>query len=54
MQMRYKLMDDGYTWEEAEALLCEWAEWAADAERDRLAEESLLADDYEGPYGPRK
>ncbi len=39
MQMRYKLIDEGYTWEEAEELLAQWAEDAADAERDRLAEE---------------
>ncbi len=35
------LMDQGYTWEEAEELLSRYAEEQADAERDRAAEESL-------------
>ena len=37
--MRYRLIDEGYTWEEAEARLCDLAEERADAERDRRAEE---------------
>ncbi len=48
MQMRYKLIDEGYTWEEAEELLAQWAEDAADAERDRWAEEDYLRRQEEG------
>lgn len=47
MQMRYKLIDDGYTWEEAEELLACWAEEAADAERDRMAEEYFRQEQQE-------
>ncbi len=35
------LMDQGYTWEEAEELLSHYAEEQADAERDRELEEKL-------------
>jgi hypothetical protein len=35
------LMDQGYTWEEAEELLSRYAEDYADAERDRELEEKL-------------
>ncbi len=34
-----ELMDEGYTWEEAEEILSRQAEERADAERDRRAEE---------------
>lgn len=37
---RSKLMDEGYTWEEAEDLLWQQAEEQADAERDRRIDES--------------
>jgi hypothetical protein len=36
---RYRLIEDGYTWEEAEDKLADYAEEQADAERDRQAEE---------------
>lgn len=39
---RHDLMDQGYTWDEAEDLLQQLAEDYADAERDRLAEASLF------------
>ena len=42
--MRYtikELMEDGDTWEEADARLTRWAEEQADAERDRQLEEKL-------------
>ena len=42
--MRYtikELMEDGDTWEEADARLTRWAEEHADAERDRELEEKL-------------
>lgn len=35
------LMDNGFTWEEAEELLAQQAEEQADAERDRELEEKL-------------
>jgi uncharacterized protein involved in exopolysaccharide biosynthesis len=36
---RYRLIEEGYTWEEAENKLADYAEEQADAERDRQAEE---------------
>lgn len=36
-----ELMDEGYTWEEADELLSRRAEEQADAERDRQVEEKL-------------
>ena len=42
--MRYtikELIEDGDTWEEADARLTRWAEEQADAERDRELEEKL-------------
>jgi hypothetical protein len=42
--MRYtikELMEDGDTWEEADARLTRWAEEQAEAERDRELEEKL-------------
>ena len=38
---RDKLIDAGYTWEEADERLTRWAEEHADAERDRELEEKL-------------
>ena len=38
---RDKLIEQGYTWEEAEELLWAQAEAQADAERDRELEEKL-------------
>jgi len=48
MLIRYRLIDEGYTWDEAEDLLAAWAEDAVDAERDRLAEEHFSRQDQEG------
>jgi len=40
----YKLIEEGYTWEEAEELLSHYAEEQADAERDRELEEKANED----------
>ena len=41
MKLKDKLIEQGYTWEEAEELLWAQAEEQADAERDRQVEEKL-------------
>jgi type II secretory pathway component PulF len=41
MKKLLDLMDNGYTWEEAEELIDRQAEERADAERDRELEEKL-------------
>lgn len=41
--LKDKLIEDGYTWEEAEELLSRQAEDQADAQRDRELEERMQA-----------
>jgi len=41
MKLKDKLIEQGYTWEEAEEQLWAQAEEQADAERDRQVEEKL-------------
>lgn len=41
MRLKDKLIEDGYTWEEAEELLWQQAQDHADAQRQRELEEEL-------------
>lgn len=41
MRLKDKLIEDGYTWEEAEELLWQQAQDQADAQRERELEEEL-------------
>ena len=41
-QLRNRLMEQGYTWDEAEQQLMDWASDAYDQEQDRKADEYFL------------
>jgi hypothetical protein len=49
---RRRLIEDGYTYEEAEDILDTYAEEQADARRDEDAADYFVTDD-ERSYGPR-